>query len=76
MLKEMKLLRHVLARGDYLVVEDTNINGHPVLPGWGPGSYEAIEAYEHEFPDDYTHDVAREQKFGFTFAPRGFLIRN
>ena len=52
MLKEMKLLRHVLARGDYLVVEDTNINGHPVLPGWGPGPYEAIEAYEHEFPND------------------------
>ena len=75
-LKEMKLLRPILAGGDYLVVEDSNINGHPVLPGWGPGPYEAIEAYEREFPNDYTHDVAREQKFGFTFATYGFLIRN
>jgi cephalosporin hydroxylase len=74
-LTEMKLLRPLLGAGDYLVVEDSNINGHPVLPGWGPGPYEAIEAYEKEFPGDYTHDVARENKFGWTFAPNGYLIR-
>ena len=75
-LAEMKLLRPLLSAGDYLIVEDSTVNGHPVLPGWGPGPYEAIEAYEHEFPSDYTHDAARENKFGFTFAPHGFLIRN
>jgi cephalosporin hydroxylase len=75
-LGEMKLLRPLLSPGDYLLVEDSSVNGHPVLPGWGPGPYEAIEAYEREFPNDYTHDVARENKFGFTFAPNGFLIRN
>jgi len=74
-LAEMKLLRPLLAAGDYLIVEDSTLNGHPVLPGWGPGPYEAIEAYEHEFPNDYTHDVARENKFGWTFAPNGYLIR-
>jgi cephalosporin hydroxylase len=74
-LAEMKLLRPLLSPGDYLLVEDSTVNGHPVLPGWGPGPYEAIEAYEQEHPDDYTHDVARENKFGFTFAPYGFLIR-
>jgi cephalosporin hydroxylase len=52
------------------------LNGHPVLPAFGPGPYEAIEAYEQEFPNDYTHDLARENKFGWTFAPNGFLIRN
>jgi cephalosporin hydroxylase len=75
-LAEMKLLRPLLSAGDYLLVEDSMLNGHPNLPGWGPGPYEAIEAYEHEFPTDYTHDVARENKFGWTFAPNGFLIRN
>jgi cephalosporin hydroxylase len=75
-LAEMKLLRPLLTAGDYVIVEDSCINGHPVLPGWGPGPYEAVEAYEHEFPNDYTHDVARENKFGWTFAPNGFLIRN
>ncbi len=75
-LAEIKLLRPLLCAGDYLVVEDSNINGHPILPGWGPGPYEAIEAYEREFPDDYAHEVARENKFGWTYAPNGFLIRN
>lgn len=74
-LAEMKLLRPLLTTGDYLIVEDSMLNGHPVLPGWGPGPYEAIEAYEQEFPDDYTHDVKREEKFGWTQAPNGFLIR-
>ena len=74
-LAEMKLLRPLLSAEDYLVVEDSNINGHPVVPGWGAGPYEAIEAYEHEFPNDYTHDPARENKFGWTAAPNGFLIR-
>jgi cephalosporin hydroxylase len=75
-LDEMKLLRPVLKKGDYLLVEDSMLNGHPNLPGWGPGPYEAIEAYEKEFPNDYTHDTERENKFGFSFAPNGFLIRN
>jgi cephalosporin hydroxylase len=75
-LAEMKLLRPLLSAGDYLIVEDSMLNGHPVLPGWGPGPYEAIEAYEHEFPNDYKHDVARENKFGWTFAPNGYLIRD
>jgi cephalosporin hydroxylase len=74
-LAEMKLLRPLLSAGDYLIAEDANLNGHPILPGYGPGPYEAVAAYEHEFPTDYTHDVARENKFGFTFAPNGYLIR-
>lgn len=73
---ELNLLRPLLVSGDYLVVEDSNINGHPVIPGWGPGPYEAIEDYFHLFPDDYRHDQERENKFGFTFAPNGFLVRN
>ena len=75
-LAEMKLLRPLLSTGDYLLVEDSCVNGHPVLPGWGPGPFEAIEAYEREFPNDYTHDVEREKKFGWTQATNGFLIRN
>lgn len=74
-LAEMNLLRPLLKAGDYMVVEDSNVNGHPVLPGFGAGPFEAIEAYEARFPDDYVHDRDRETKFGFTFATNGFLIR-
>ncbi|RVU30302.1 CmcI family methyltransferase [Neptunomonas marina] len=74
-LAELELLRRVTKSGDYVVVEDSNINGHPVLPGWGEGPYEAIQEYMAQYPDDYVTDSAREQKFGFTFAPSGFLIK-
>jgi cephalosporin hydroxylase len=75
-LDEMLLLRPLLVENDYLIVEDSNVNGHPVLPDWGPGPYEAIEAYERLNPSDYRHDYDRENKFGWTMAPNGFLIRN
>ncbi len=73
--QEMEILRPLLKAGDYLIVEDSNINGHPVAPGWGEGPYEAIEAYFSKYPHDYQIDEAREHKFGFTWAPKGFLIR-
>jgi len=74
-LAEMNMLRPLLRTGDYLVVEDSNINGHPVNPLWGNGPFEAIAHYFRLHPDDYRHDSQREAKFGFTFAPNGFLIR-
>jgi cephalosporin hydroxylase len=74
-LGEMKLLRPLLEKGDYMIVEDSNVNGHPVYPSHGPGPYEAIEEYFRDFPGDYVRDVERESKFGFTWAPNGFLIR-
>lgn len=74
-LAELLQIRKLSESGDYVVVEDGNINGHPVLPSWGEGPYEALEAYVSEFPSDYKHDTDRENKFGFTFAPNGFLIR-
>lgn len=74
-LAEMELLRPLVRTGDYLVVEDGNINGNPVLPGWGEGPYEAIQEYVARYPGDYEFDRQREEKFGFSFAPNGFLIK-
>jgi cephalosporin hydroxylase len=59
--------------GCYLVVEDTNVNGNPVLPEWGPGPMEAVD----EFLDDtqsFVRDLTRE-KFMMTFNPGGYLRR-
>jgi len=74
-LAEMKTLRPLLVAGDYLVVEDSNLNGHPVYPSYGPGPFEAMTEYFKEYPEDYRYDAGREGKFGFSFATRGFLIR-
>lgn len=75
-LEEMLMMREILRPGDYMIVEDGNINGHPVLPGWGDGPLEAIKEFEKKYPKAFTHDYQRERKFGITCAPEGYLIKN
>jgi cephalosporin hydroxylase len=55
----------------YLVVEDTNVNGHPVFAEHGPGPMEAVDEFLAE-TDEFEIDLARE-KFFLTFNPCGFL---
>ena len=74
-LAELENIRGVMQPGDYVVVEDGNINGHPVLPGWGEGPSEALHEYFQRYPSDYERDSGQETKFGFTFAPGGYLVR-
>jgi cephalosporin hydroxylase len=68
-------VRSLLKKGDYLVVEDTCVNGHPVRPQFGPGPYEAVEEFMRRRPGEFLHDQARESKFGFTASPRGYFVR-
>ncbi len=72
---ELELLRTILVVGDYVVVEDTNLNGHPILPDYGPGPYEAVQRFLSAHPGQFWHDRAREAKFGFSFASNGFLVK-
>lgn len=74
--RELNVLVPLLRRGDYLIVEDTCVNGHPARPEFGPGPWEAIMDYRKENPGMLTHDVARERKFGATAAPDGYYVRN
>jgi cephalosporin hydroxylase len=67
-------LRDVLQPDDYLIVEDSNINGHPVARNWGAGPFEAMEEYFRRYPDDYRRDTQREHRFAFTMATNGFLV--
>jgi cephalosporin hydroxylase len=74
-LQELEALSALLRKGDYLVVEDTCVNGHPVRPQFGPGPYEAVEEFMRRWPGQFSHDQARESKFGFTASPRGYFVR-
>ena len=57
----------------YLIVEDTNVNGHPALVDWGPGPWEAVETFLSTHPD-FSRDPNRE-KFLLTYNPGGYLWR-
>jgi cephalosporin hydroxylase len=70
-LRELAAYVPLMQAGDYLVVEDSCVNGHPVRPDFGPGPMEAIETYLAANPDQLVPDTGREEKFGCTFAPRG-----
>ena len=72
-LAELEAYAPFVTRGSYLVVEDTNLNGHPVEPDHGPGPMEAAETFLARHPE-FAHDTAMD-KFLLTFNPRGYLKR-
>ena len=71
--RELSLFSPHVPAGGYLVVEDSNVNGRPVLPDYGPGPAEAIEEFLAANPAFET-DRSRE-KFLMTFNPGGYLKR-
>jgi len=75
-LNEMILYSKLVTVGQYMVVEDGGINGHPVLPGWGDGPYEAINDYMRSYNNDnFKIDKSREERFVFSCFPNGWLLR-
>jgi len=72
-LNELHLYNSIVTPGSYIVVEDTDMNGHPILPKAGPGPWEAAEEFLKE-NHDFAIDPERE-KLMLTFNPHGYLKR-
>lgn len=72
-LRELELYSPFVAPRGYLIVEDTNVNGHPVDPTHGPGPMEALTEFLSR-GQPFVVDRSRE-KLLLTFNPSGYLRR-
>lgn len=72
-LQELEIYHRLVTRGCYIIVEDSNVNGHPAYPKHGPGPMEAIEAFIESNVAFYI-DRDRE-RFLLSMNPCGFLLR-
>ena len=72
-LEEMNLYAPLVSPGSYLLVQDSNVNGHPVKPDYGPGPMEALEEFLEE-NEGFEIDSNRERLL-FTMHPRGYIKR-
>jgi cephalosporin hydroxylase len=72
-LRELELYSVLVPMGHYMIVEDTNIHGHPVLRGYGEGPAEAVAEFLRRH-DQFMVDHSRA-KHMLTFNPGGYLKR-
>lgn len=70
---ELEAYHALVSRGCYLIVEDTNVNGHPVYPEHGPGPMEAAQDFLAGH-SEFRVDESRE-RFLLTLNPSGYLLR-
>ena len=70
-LKELKIYSKFVTLESYLIVEDSNLNGHPIYTNTGPGPIEAIKEFLKD-NKDFIRDKTKE-KFLMTFNPYGYL---
>jgi cephalosporin hydroxylase len=78
-LKELQMYGDLLHEGGYMLVQDSNVNGHPANPDFGPGPHEAIEAFFKQGGKArggavFEIDKQRERLM-FTLHPDGYLKR-
>lgn len=72
-LNELNAYSRMIHVGEYIIVQDSNVNGHPTLKNYGPGPMEAIQEFM-QGRSDFIIDNDKERLL-HTFNPNGFLKR-
>lgn len=70
-LNELRIYSQLVTKGSYMILEDTNINGHPAFPDFGDGPMEALKEFVEE-NRNFVIDRSRE-KFYLSANPKGYL---
>jgi cephalosporin hydroxylase len=70
---ELRAYADLVTVGSYLIVEDTDVNGHPARPGHGPGPMEATRRFLAERPDFVVDESMH--RLHLTQNPQGYLRR-
>src|SRR4051794_2246980 len=70
---ELAAYADAVTPGSYIIVEDTNVNGHPVYSSHGPGPWEAVDGFLKQRAD-FVPDRSMHRHH-VTFNPRGYLKR-
>jgi len=73
-IEELKVYNTFVTVGNYMIVEDTNMNGNPVAQEFGPGPMEAIDTFM-KTNKNFVVDEKKE-KLLLTFNPKGYLLRS
>lgn len=71
--KELELYAPLVSPGSILIVEDTIVNGNPVMADHGPGPKEAIDEWLWLHPEFEVNTMC--EKFMLTFNRGGYLER-
>ena len=71
--RELNIFSEFVTTGSYLIVEDTNINGHPSYSAYGPGPWEAVDEFLLGKASQYFEVDRSKERFLLTFNPRGYL---
>lgn len=69
--RELMAYSKMVTPGQYLVLEDGYLNGHPVKPDYGPGPYEAAEWFMQQTSDFVQEPL--QDVFLITMNPNGWL---
>lgn len=70
---ELEAYASLVTPGSFCIVEDTNVNGHPVIPEFGPGPMEAAQGFLAQHPE-FEADALPE-RYLITMHPSGWLRR-
>ena len=71
--QELERYPALVSVGQYLIVEDTNVNGEPIMAGYGAGPQDALREWL-KTRNDFVVDRTREKLF-LTWNPGGYLKR-